>query len=203
MKKNINKFVESIYHTVQIIGPMSLHQDPSPQIPTIIVDGGLCHKLSFKNSITIGDGDSYEGQDVEDLFDIILNKDKDYSDLSFALSLLKDMNIENIYFHGFTNGRKDHEFINILEAHEYLNNKSNCQINIDKSLIIFSKGEYEFDYLGTFSVVTLNHNEIDLRGEIKYSYSGILREKSSHGLSNESFGKIKVKCNQPLILYIS
>lgn len=174
--------------TLQIIGPMKFeHSMIELSLETIIVDGGLNHKLNLIGPVTsVGDNDSNL---TNTQLTYPLKKDKDFSDLSAALALSTSHNQINLF--GFLNGRKDHEFANLLEAISIL--KTATLLNFENQIIVTNKEEIEFTHHGDFSIFCFQESKISLLGEVKYRLDKqILRPLSSHGLSNNSYGELKL-----------
>lgn len=174
--------------TLQIIGPMSFDYSMiEANLETIIVDGGLNHKLNLKGRVTsIGDNDSNL---TNRHLTYPLNKDKDFSDLSGALALSASHNQINLY--GFLNGRKDHEFANLLEAISIL--KTATLLNFENQIIVSNKEEMQFTHHGDFSLFCFQESKISIYGEVIYKLDKQkLRPFSSHGLSNNSSGEFKL-----------
>ena len=88
----------------------------------IAVDGGLdvCRRAKLDPLFTVGDWDSFQGSRSslpDNRWD--LPKDKNRSDLSFALKLLDEQGFSEIIAVGFQGGRFDHELgvhLDFLEA---------------------------------------------------------------------------------------
>jgi len=183
-----------------LVGPMvasipkELHH-----LPQILVDGGTRIKKKHPLHFSVGDGDSF-GQKL----DLKVNPDKDYSDLSLALSLIPK-NIHYIHLVGFLGGREDHELINLGEIHYFLSNCKQTEVHVwGKRKKIYwglSKGVYRFSQTGTFSLFTFKNNKISLKGKCEYPLkSKNLKAHSSQGLSNVGFGLISLKCLSPLFV---
>ena len=208
MQNKTDKFLNSIGKKLQVIGPLEFDKSKvSSSLPTVVIDGGLNHELSLENQLSIGDGDSAKGEHRIKI-DIHLNKEKDYSDLGYLFNLLDEtylknhlVTLEKLELWGFLGKRRDHEFINILEAYSFLKNRSQLVISFQEEILCLSKGDYEFDRRGTFSLISLEGTEVQIAGSVKYPFKGILKASSSHGLSNESQGSFQIKASGPLILF--
>ena len=83
-------------------------------IPKVFIDGGSKHIKSNNEDIILGDGDSSSKKYIDQITNQ-LPSDKEYSDLSYALSLVTSKQ-RTIYLNGFLDGRLDHELINFGEA---------------------------------------------------------------------------------------
>lgn len=182
---------------VQIIGPMPINKELVDEIPTIFVDGGINHQLSLTGPIiSIGDNDS---NNTSSELDIILPKEKDISDLVAALDLLPE-SIEEASLYGFLGGRKDHEFANFIEIASYLEKQSQLTIDFNGKIISYSKGEYNFNHQGHFSVFSFSNHDLKLFGDCKYQIDGQIKPLSSHGLSNLAFGNCSLELELGSIL---
>lgn len=181
-------------NSVQLIGPMPC-EIPNTSGPILYIDGGTKHKkdgLGF----SLGDNDSHQEK-----LDQILPKEKDYSDLSYALSQCHQFN--ELYLYGFLGGRKDHELINLGEVSHFLNHKTNSFAHFEGQILAYAKGEYEITHNNTFSLFCFNETKITLSGKIKYPLSDEpLKAHSSHGLSNEAQGKFGLKTERPIFLFL-
>lgn len=203
MKSSVDKFLARINEQVQIIGPMSFERSlVKPDIPTIIVDGGLDHRIKFQEFFCVGDGDSCSNE-LSDKIDIRLEVEKDFSDLAFALKLLDQHLVNSIMLFGFLGGRRDHEYFNIFESYSFLKKNANKTICFENDIIIFGAGKYELNHQGLFSISTLEINQVSLRGSIKYEFHGELEPYKSHGLSNIGVGPFELECSSPVIVFLS
>lgn len=83
----------------------------------VAVDGGLrsCLRSGNRPDLLIGDLDSAR-QVPADLPSVNFQRDKDFSDLSGALSELRDRKIDLVTIAGLLGGRLDHEWANLLEC---------------------------------------------------------------------------------------
>lgn len=184
--------------TLQIIGPMPFDQKLiSPNLETIIVDGGLNHKLQINAKVTsIGDNDS---NTTSTKLNQLLKQDKDHSDLNAALELAKGH--KELALYGFLNGRKDHEFANLLEAISFL--EEGCQMNFENQIFVSNKEIIELNHQGIFSLFSFTQSRISLSGKLKYQLDcQELRPFSSHGLSNLGLGDFKIKNHDQNVIII-
>lgn len=192
---NLTQYLSEFSTTfVNIIGPMP-HLNTLAEGPSIYVDGGSKFKTS-ENGFSVGDNDSYVGH-----LDQVISKEKDFSDLAFALSHCNKF--KEIYLHGFLGERKDHEIMNFGEVFHFLKNKKQVKALFENKIIFFSQGLWSLSHQGIFSVMGFEDSLITLRGDIKYKLEQHkLKAFSSHGLSNESKGHIYLENQNPIMLFL-
>jgi thiamine pyrophosphokinase len=187
-----------------LVGPMG------PRLPlslsdhaVLAVDGGA--KFAPKIDFWVGDHDSLAGK-VESTLRWDLPQDKEASDLAFALSTLSKAVASEFHLWGFLGGRKDHELFNLGECSRFLMNREQTTAHFyDQSgkilITFFSRGKWEINHQGLFSLSCLGPTTVELRGP-KYPLApGILLEPlSSFGLSNHSSGKLYLYPQGPVFL---
>ena len=186
---------------VVIVGPCPLEDTlPSSYDLLMIVDGGMNHFSSKpEGALLIGDGDSTK---TPHPFDWALPREKNFSDLTYALSLLPP-NLKRVQLLGFTQGRFDHQLMVLGELFEFLGLQKNCQLELGPEIRGYSAGLHEFDHSGLFSVFSLKDLTLSLEGKIDYPARELeLRPLSSHSLSNQSHGLVKVTSTQPFFVYL-
>lgn len=188
---------------VNLIGPLC--KDISlinPLCPSVLVDGGAKWRDFFKNSISVGDGDSLRNDAFLD-FDYPYPTEKDETDLSLALKhLVEHFEFDEIMAYGLSGERLDHELANFFEIMRFMEHFRNKSLHIiGDSLVcsVYSPGEYEFFHQGVFSLFTFKKGKIKLTGDVKYP---IENQKTADklvlsglGLSNFATGKIKLSQN--------
>ena len=99
--------------SVEIVGPFASGWSPG-QHAVIYVDSGIHHQKPCALSTSVGDADSSTAP-----LDMMLEKEKNFSDFTFALRSLPQ-NIAEVHARGFLGGRRDHELANFGEAHAFL-----------------------------------------------------------------------------------
>lgn len=194
-KKTINKSIKEI--------------SPSK---IILIDGGLNHKLLLPKKVStillsVGDGDSYEGDCP---LDINLPKKKDYSDLSFVVEAIikSKINYEKITFLGFSSKesekRLDHFLFN-LGLIEKLATKLSIAIKMDEQFIMVPSGKNSFTHRGFFSIIALKPTEFRIAGKAKYQLTNWtkLPALNSLGLSNYANGSISIENKKTVIIYLA
>lgn len=189
---------------INIIGPLKLiHQEVNFDLPSYFIDGGLKHANLFKLKVeSFGDGDS--SNEKSHKIDNKLSKEKDLSDLSYALNHLIEHDM--IHLHGFYGKRQDHQLsiigdiLNLLEKHP----KKELKLHNTEDIpwVFCSKKDYNFYHQGTFSILSLQEQKIEIFGA-KYPLkekSVIIKPFSSIGLSNIGHGQVFIKANKPYLL---
>ncbi len=178
-----------------LVGPFC---DPSAPLeePVIFVDGGArCRKSS--HGIAVGDGDSFEGE-----LDILLNPDKDFSDLAFALVNIPQ-GFSEIHLLGFLGGRRDHEIFNFGEVHQFLTTAAPVRVRFDDKVVVYSAGRWSFCRHGGFSLGVLEETRVRVDGDCLYRCTDptLFKPFTSLGLSNIGSGTIRLECSQPVFVF--
>lgn len=204
---------------ILILGPLEINQkalikainDLDPHL-IIFVDGGYKHKAKipkkYNASVSIGDGDSIAKKDIMKI-DILLEKDKNFSDLQFALNAVGKLKakIDEVLILGFTSkkfeSRYDHLLFN-LGAISRFSAKINRSINLDNTYFFFPKGRSTFTHKGQFSLISFKSNVVKLTGICEYKLTKWtrLRPLDSLGLSNVGHGKIEVESKHEILFYL-
>ncbi len=181
--------------TLTLAGPFC---DPSVtcQEPVIFVDGGArCRKSG--QGIAVGDGDSFDGE-----LDILLNRDKDFSDLAFVLANIPQ-GFSQIHLLGFLGGRRDHEMFNFGEVHRFLTTAAPAKALFDDKVAAWSAGRWSFCRHGGFSLGVLEESRIKMEGDCRYPCSEptLFKPLTSLGLSNIGSGTIRLECSRPVFVF--
>ncbi len=182
---------------IQLIGPMESKDSIDFLMDTIIIDGGLNR---VKDTISkfkkvkeiVGDNDSNV---TSHTMTKKLARDKDFSDLEYALQITKEKKYSNVILNGFLGGRRDHEFSNILTVAGSIKEMgpNNFRMMIDSKILITNNMSEKLVHRGLFSIFTIDNNIISLSGKIKYPLNkACIRPLSSHGLSNEASGEFEL-----------
>lgn len=194
MLNRIKNYLNENASVIHIVGPLTQSFDSDPNEPTLFIDGGTKFKKDY--GFSLGDNDSFQGE-----LDYKLPKDKDFSDLQFALTLIPSQT-ETVYLHGFLGGRKDHELINLGEVAHFLFERNESKVVFDDRITAYSQGFWEFELQNTFTLFSFHENTLSLTGECKYQLiKQSLKPFSSHGLSNEAEGKISLHNSAPLYFF--
>lgn len=182
--------------SVTLVGP--LHDRPhTPDRPTIYVDGGAQWRPAKSTwpQISVGDGDSFLNP-----LDETLPKEKDNSDLAFALHALPK-SVSDVQLIGFLDGALDHELANLGEIHQFLlaRQQSSQVTFMDATrpkITAFNQGARTFSLHGTFSVFVLESAPVRITGACRYPLNEprTLQPLISLGLSNEGFGEVVIDC---------
>jgi thiamine pyrophosphokinase len=186
---------------INFIGPMSVgHID---NYPSVIIDGGDKHFYTGEVLTHLGDFDSAKNKPK-----ILLDKEKDFSDLCYALGLITS-SVSIIHAHGFNGGRPDHQLANYLETYKAFQLQKNLKMNFYSSdslcaFTIIAPGDYEFRHSGLFSIFTLNDQVINLQGDVDYKLNkSVLNKASSHGLSNNCNSKFQITNTDPVLIFFN
>lgn len=187
---------------ITIIGPMALSLPYIIDSPIIYVDGGLNHRPSDDHPyLSVGDDDSNQ---TNDGLDIILDENKDYSDLTFALTLVPD-NITEINLFGFLGGRLDHQMITLGSIHHFLKErKLQTTCNFERKVLASSGGDFSFTHNGTFSILSLEKQELKISGSCDFPLNTQKKVKtlSCLTLSNKASGEVHINSELPVFIYL-
>lgn len=192
----LNRFPD--HKMITLVGPLA-GTTLQASDPVIFVDGGSIRREADLG-ITVGDGDS-----SNTTMDISLDPVKDFSDLSFALSLVPDR-FDTLSLIGFLGGRRDHELFNLGEVHHFLTDRTQpARAEFDNAVIAFSAGDWTFDGTGVFSLSVFTETTVRLGGACTYPIQGGTRVKpvSSFGLSNKGHGLVELNCDQPVFIFLN
>ena len=200
MIDKIKNYLEESPDEIALVGPLAVETTVETtideSIPTLYIDAGA--KLKKDKGYSLGDNDSFDGK-----LDYILPAKKDFSDLSFALSLIPKKT-KKLWLYGFLGGRKDHEFINFGECAKFLEQRTQSQIIFESHTSILSRGEWSLNIECEFSIVSFAKQRVSLKGKCEYPLNNDwLEPHSSHGLSNHGSGKVSLKTEKPLILFLN
>ena len=182
---------------ITLVGPFARHEVAPPE-PVVFVDRGALYRRGG-DGISIGDGDSYDGD-----LDVLLNPDKDYSDLAYVLTRIPE-SFEEFHLLGFLGGRRDHELFNLGEVHRILNDRdAPGTARFDQALVGYSPGSWQFTHHGGFSVGVIEQALVTLRGDCRYRCERPTRFSplSSLGLSNEAYGTILIETDGCVFVFL-
>jgi len=183
---------------ITLVGP--LYQGESNfDTPVIFVDGGTAFRHQ-KTGLSVGDGDSYDGE-----LDERLSPDKDYSDLAYVLSSLP-AHFHKVELLGFLGGRRDHELANLGEIHHFLKHRhSPTRVLLEQAVTGFNAGDWQLEIHEIFSLMCIESTKLTLEGECEYPLNTLTQidPLSSHGLSNMGRGRITLKTEQPVFVFYS
>lgn len=181
---------------VDIVGPMPNSWRPTSR-PVIFVDGGQKWRQGVEvQALSIGDGDS----DLVGSMDVRLPTEKDISDFGFALSQLSE-SFQKIHLYGFNGGRFDHDLANLGELHAFLKTRT-VHVQIENRGHAVGAGTWTFQIQGLFSILMLEEGPVTIQGDCKYQLERHrLAPLSSHGLSNEGFGDVRIESTGPVFIF--
>jgi thiamine pyrophosphokinase len=203
---NKEKFIRQTekYQIVTLIGPINegFQNQKVVNSPLIFVDGGVDLKNQLSKQceaypcISLGDGDSKK--DPAPL-DLSYPREKDQTDLQLALNLVETL--PEIQAWGFSGARIDHYLANLGVFYKH-SEKFGTKIILDDQILFLPSGRTQFNYSGSFSLITLNPNEITITGEVKYTIKKptTLTPLSGRGISNHAQGTGIIECSRPIIL---
>lgn len=180
---------------ITLVGPL-VATDLVIEEPVIFVDGGSSLRENGIG-IAVGDGDSSLHP-----MDILLDPDKDFSDLAFALSLVPQ-SITELDIVGFLGGRRDHELFNIGEVVRFLRHRpKQTRVAFDRSAIALSGGKWQLSIDGLFSLMAVEPALVTLQGQCRYPIDPAkkIEPLSSFGLSNIGSGVISIENSNPILL---
>ena len=198
--------------TVNIIGPCEVDKSSiNTTLHSIVVDGGLNHKITFQDYISIGDGDSTKSS-LEQKCQHLLPEDKNESDLHHALKLIPTK-AKKILLHGFLGGRQDHQLMNLAECSHYIDKEENFEKNLhfykdkERFISILGPNTWVLEYFGVFSLFSFIDQNVVLFGDVKYrlggEYTQVLSAYTSLGLSNSASGQFTLKNQRPILIFWS
>lgn len=187
-----------------ILGPMGQGPKDESTLPTIAVDGGANEALRW--DIWVGDSDSLK-KEIKGAYIYKFPSKKNSSDLSLGLSLLQDPLHYKLHLKGFLGGRKDHEWFNLGETLNFLENHSESQASFYNEegkvvLDLLGAGTWHFSHHGLFSLGSVKKTRISLKGECQYKVRDeFLPPLLSFGLSNVGAGSIHLENDGPVFVY--
>jgi thiamine pyrophosphokinase len=200
---------------VTLVGPL-YHQRHIPLMPTVYVDGGSRFRAedggwaaeepshALFPTVSVGDGDSSPGT-----LDELQPSVKDYSDLAFVLRSLP-ASVCELTLLGFLGGRRDHELANFGEINDFLKSRTrptrvDVVGNSGDLVIAFAHGSFNLEIIGKFSVFVFEPASVEIAGHCRYPLGPevTLSPLSSHGLSNEGFGRVDFASAAPCFVLIN
>lgn len=178
-----------------LVGPFLANQPERFLEPVLFVDGGARFRRD-REGFSVGDGDSSAAP-----LDQKIAPEKDFSDFAYALSLLP-ASVRIVIALGFYGGRFDHTLANLGEACAYAAAVPQRELHFDNFFSVYAPGSWIFDVRGSFSLFVLETTELMVHGECRYAMAQPKKTLplSSHGLSNEGYGKIGVHSNRSFVL---
>lgn len=188
------------------MGPLGLLRKDKMLVDRIIyIDGGLHHKIiPFKSKKITSVGDMDSGCLMPEH---LYPREKDNSDLYFALKLIKEKNCclfcDGLFVNLKKEKRLDHFLANIGEIYSWAK-KMNGMAYLSPWICLLPKGTTFLTHNGNFSVMAIDKTELSISGEAKYKIKTkrTISPLSSEGISNYGSGKLKIVTNRPL-LFIS
>lgn len=170
--------------------------------PVLFVDGGTRWQSSLKpecgRGLAIGDGDSSSIQ-----MDILLPKNKDYSDFQYVLKNIPPQ-YTSILALGFLGGRRDHEYTNFGEAYHFMKLRAQkSHFTFDHEVYLFSAGEWSLYIDGRFSYVNFEACDLRMTGLCEYQIKDDKKipPMTSLGLSNWAQGEVQIYSSLPFFIF--
>ena len=188
-------FLKELTTTAFLVGPLC-EKEPRSSGPAIFVDGGA--QWYREPGISVGDGDSWN-----DGLQVQLNPQKDVSDLGFVLRSLPD-SVRLLEMCGFLGGDRDHELFNLGEVQRFLNLRPRRVAHLDTSVLGFSRGNWQLEHEGEFSLLSLAPVSVSLHGDVQYPLSepAIIEPLDSRGLSNVGSGLISLQSTGTVFIFL-
>lgn len=202
---------------ILLIGPLISKEDLPVNILknsfdiAIFIDGGKNFESEIIPILTpdlpiysIGDADSLDKNIQDHSLDLLLPKEKDYSDLECCLNLSLP-NAKELNLIGFSGGDFDHYMANIGAIFGFLGRHPQDDMSVimdEVGIFKKSKSNSKFNFHGGFSLFTLSEQTISIFGNVRYEARELVLEKfSSQGLSNKAHGEFTISHPQPIFLY--
>lgn len=184
----------------QLVGPMEINAKLLDlQMFTILVDGGVNHRLPLSHFISIGDADS---ADDPTLIQIKYPTDKDLSDFELAIQQIP-ATIDTLHLHGFIGGRLDHflSVLGIVQKHIRSDRfKQIIHFGVDQKIVSF-KQQLKMEHHGVFSFLSLADQIASIDGDVAYKTNDkFIEALSSLSISNVAQGTITIKCEREAFL---
>ena len=189
-------FDNSTTKKASLYGPL-LKSFPKAENDSIhlFVDGGANFQHLISNSLSVGDGDSFDGR-----LDVILPTDKDISDLGFCLIHLHHYLTIKLY--GFIGERLDHQLAVFGEIYHFLKAGKNQVCFLDHEIVVTNIENLELNIFGTFSIFSLEEINLSINGHVKYPIkSKKIQPFSSYTLSNIGDGALSIKADKPYFIF--
>lgn len=180
---------------VDFVGPQELASDLRPEPPLVYINGGLRHLEKLTSGFSLGDGDSSKHPPQWKL-----SIEKNQSDLAVGLSNLP-AHVNLVRLFGFSGGRSDHAMINCFECLQFCLNRQQTSVEfVDSKIKALSEGDWHISHKGLFSLIAVDEAPLTLSGKVKFKLTNqTLKPYSSHGLSNESNGDLRLLTSSPIL----
>ncbi len=178
-----------------MIGPL-LEQCPTwPDGPILFIDGGAQWRPLLPESfdsptLSLGDGDSLGSWEL----DVLLDTEKDFSDLACGLEILDTIDLRKLTLLGFLGGRRDHEWINFGVVANFLQSRHQLRADFGDAVTLLAPGRHTLNHQGTFSLVHFRSARTTITGQVKYplKQSTPIQAHTSFGLSNVANGTFTI-----------
>ncbi len=167
----------------------------------ILIDGARsAFEKKPPSSLLVGDGDSCRPEVLSE-FDFLCDPNKSESDLALLLESLPQT-VKELTLFGFRGGRLDHELFNLGELSYWLAKAPDRKLSHGEDLEGRSSGEWDFEFEGLFSLLTLQECQFTMTGDIEYPLKAqTVAALKSLTLSNRSAGAFTIHSSKPFFLY--
>ena len=220
---------------VTLVGPLLERAPACLRDAVLFVDGGSRWRDSLPAEfggpvLSVGDGDSCadtgsdrpraldrpqaldrpRALDRPQALDVLLPPAKDYSDLGFALEVLRLVDVARLDLLGFLGGRRDHEWVNFGELARFAAHRAELRIDVfdgaeprAPAVTVLGPGAHSLKHAGTFTLAHFVDAATTLRGAIDYPLGAgtELPAHSSLGLSNRAHGRFQLQSDQVSLLF--
>lgn len=154
----------------------------------VAVDGGMrtCRAAGRRPDLWIGDADSFTRKLPADLAAARLPRDKEFSDLSAALSEVQRRKVQLVFVVGLAGGRIDHEWANLFELAAHSRRFAALLAPTARATIVVTRhGCKAATVKGrTFSLFTLGSSAVVSLSGTRWELNRQRLKPGSRGLSN-------------------
>lgn len=154
----------------------------------VAVDGGMrtCRAAGRRPDLWVGDADSFTRKLPADVDALRLPKDKKFSDLSAALSEMRQRKVQIVFVVGLAGGRIDHEWANLFELSSHSRSFAALLAPTARATIVVTRhGCKTATVKGrTFSLFSLGSSAVVSLSGTRWEMARQRLKPSSHGLSN-------------------
>jgi len=154
----------------------------------VAVDGGMrtCRAAGRRPDLWVGDADSFTRKLPADLDALRFPRDKEFSDLSAALSEMRRRKVQIVFVVGLAGGRLDHEWANLFELAAHSRAFAALLAPTARATIVVTRhGCKAATVKGrTFSLFSLGSAAVVTLGGTRWELAKQRLKPGSHGLSN-------------------
>ncbi len=189
-----------------LVGPLLEICPTWPDGPILFIDGGARWRALLPESfnpptLSLGDGDSLGNRHL----DVLLDTEKDFSDLACAFEILGTISLQKLTLLGFLGGRRDHEWINFAVVANFLQSLRQLRADFDSAVSLLAPGQYTLSHRGLFSLVHFERAHTKITGQVKYPLEQVtpIPAYSSFGLSNIADGTFHISSDAVTMCFFS